>query len=70
MELYASFALEFNFSRFIGYGSSAVVYNATYKPKNVRVAIKMIDLDLFERNQIDELRVNLQQRKRMFHAAS
>jgi hypothetical protein len=23
----------------------------------VRIAIKMIDLDLFERNQIDELRV-------------
>lgn len=25
----------------------------------MRVAIKMIDLDLFERNQIDELRVSL-----------
>lgn len=41
----------------LGYGSSAVVYNAIYKPKNMRIAIKMIDLDLFERNQIDELRV-------------
>ncbi|KAL1920453.1 uncharacterized protein VTP21DRAFT_830 [Calcarisporiella thermophila] len=40
----------------IGYGSSAVVYNAIYKPWNKRVAIKMIDLDMFERNQIDELR--------------
>lgn len=40
-----------------GYGSSAVVYAAIYKPMNKRVAIKMIDLDMFERNQIDELRV-------------
>ncbi|KAG0298049.1 hypothetical protein BGZ96_003317 [Linnemannia gamsii] len=40
----------------IGYGSSAVVYNAYYKPLNRRVAIKVIDLDMFERNQIDELR--------------
>jgi hypothetical protein len=41
----------------IGYGSSAVVYEAVYKPLKKRVAIKMIDLDMFERNQIDELRV-------------
>ncbi|KAL1918481.1 uncharacterized protein VTP21DRAFT_3141 [Calcarisporiella thermophila] len=40
----------------IGFGSSAVVYHAIYKPTNKKVAIKMIDLDLFERNQIDELR--------------
>ncbi|KAI1315417.1 hypothetical protein EDD11_000805 [Mortierella claussenii] len=40
----------------IGYGSSAVVYNAYYKPLNKRVAVKVIDLDMFERNQIDELR--------------
>ncbi|KAF9355544.1 hypothetical protein BGX26_006420 [Mortierella sp. AD094] len=40
----------------IGYGSSAVVYNAYYKPLNRRIAIKVIDLDMFERNQIDELR--------------
>ncbi|KAF9364909.1 hypothetical protein BGX34_012081 [Mortierella sp. NVP85] len=40
----------------IGYGSSAVVYNAYYKPLNKRVAAKVIDLDMFERNQIDELR--------------
>lgn len=40
-----------------GYGSSAVVYIAKYKPLNKNVAIKMIDLDMFERNQIDELRV-------------
>ncbi|KAI9272760.1 kinase-like domain-containing protein [Phascolomyces articulosus] len=40
----------------IGYGSSAVVYSAVYTPLNYRVALKMIDLDMFERNQIDELR--------------
>ncbi|KAI8339727.1 hypothetical protein BC941DRAFT_512068 [Chlamydoabsidia padenii] len=40
----------------IGYGSSAVVYGAHYKPTNRKVAIKVIDLDMFERNQIDELR--------------
>jgi len=44
----------------IGYGSSAVVYIAKYKPLNKNVAIKMIDLDLFERNQIDELRREIQ----------
>ncbi|KAI8880921.1 kinase-like protein [Backusella circina FSU 941] len=47
---------DFEIKNPIGYGSSAVVYNAIFKPKNKRVAIKMIDLDLFERNQIDELR--------------
>jgi hypothetical protein len=36
-----------------------VVYGAIFKPLNKRVAIKMIDLDLFERNQIDELRVSI-----------
>lgn len=40
-----------------GYGSSAIVYSAVYIPFNKRVAIKVIDLDMFERNQIDELRV-------------
>nr|CAG8520582.1 14104_t:CDS:10 [Entrophospora candida] len=41
----------------IGYGASAVVYGALYKPLNKKVAIKTIDLDFFERNQIDEVRV-------------
>lgn len=36
-----------------------MVYLATYKPTKIQVAIKMIDLDQFERNQIDELRVSL-----------
>ncbi|GBC02079.1 hypothetical protein RclHR1_04440009 [Rhizophagus clarus] len=40
----------------IGYGASAIVYGAIYKPLNKKVAVKMIDLDFFERNQIDEVR--------------
>lgn len=40
-----------------GHGSSAIVYIATYKPLDKQVAFKVIDLDMFERNQIDELRV-------------
>jgi hypothetical protein len=48
----------FNCSIFhIGYGASAIVYGAMYKPLNKKVAVKMIDLDFFERNQIDEVRV-------------
>lgn len=44
----------------IGFGSSAIVYEALYLPLQKRVAIKMLDLDMFERNQIDELRKELQ----------
>ncbi|KAI8809933.1 kinase-like domain-containing protein [Cladochytrium replicatum] len=44
----------------IGYGSSATVYIAKCLPMNKNVAIKMIDLDMFERNQIDELRREIQ----------
>ena len=44
----------------IGYGSSAIVYAALYKPLDKMVAIKMIDLDMFERNQIEEIRRELQ----------
>ncbi|KAJ2960390.1 hypothetical protein NQZ79_g4227 [Umbelopsis isabellina] len=47
---------DFEIRKPIGYGSSAVVYSAVYKPLHKRIAIKIIDLDLFERNQIDELR--------------
>jgi hypothetical protein len=42
---------------FQGYGSSAVVYLAKHKITGRQVAVKLIDLDQFERNQIDELRV-------------
>ncbi|CAO3600902.1 unnamed protein product [Absidia cylindrospora] len=47
---------DFELQQPIGYGSSAIVYSAIYKPLNKKVAVKMIDLDMFERNQIDELR--------------
>ncbi|KAI9484217.1 MAG: kinase-like domain-containing protein [Benjaminiella poitrasii] len=47
---------DFELKEPIGYGSSAIVYKAIYKPLNKPMALKMIDLDKFERNQIDELR--------------
>ncbi|CAO3615601.1 unnamed protein product [Mucor fragilis] len=47
---------DFEIKQPIGYGSSAMVYSAVYIPHNKRVAVKVIDLDMFERNQIDELR--------------
>ncbi|KAL0078867.1 kinase-like domain-containing protein [Phycomyces blakesleeanus] len=46
----------FELQSVIGYGSSAIVYSAIHIPLNKRVAVKIIDLDLFERNQIDALR--------------
>ncbi|KAI9279285.1 kinase-like domain-containing protein [Sporodiniella umbellata] len=47
---------DFEINQPIGYGSSATVYSAIYKPHHKKVAIKVINLDRFERNQIDELR--------------
>lgn len=44
----------------IGFGSSAIVHMATYLPLNLQVAVKMIELDHFERNRIDELRKEIQ----------
>lgn len=44
----------------IGFGSSAIVYMANYSPLSTDVAIKMIELDHFERNRIDELRKEIQ----------
>jgi len=44
----------------IGNGSSAVVYVAKYKPSQKTVCLKVIDLDMFERNQIDGLRKEIQ----------
>ncbi|CAG8731158.1 22902_t:CDS:10, partial [Racocetra persica] len=43
----------------IGYGASARVYSAIYKPLSKKVAVKMINLDFFERNQIDERETQL-----------
>ncbi|KAI9005921.1 kinase-like domain-containing protein [Gaertneriomyces semiglobifer] len=59
-EVYSMNVEDYDIGSAIGYGSSAVVYIATYKPLNKPVAIKMIDLDMFERNQIDELRREIQ----------
>ncbi|KAG0910395.1 hypothetical protein G6F33_007928 [Rhizopus arrhizus] len=47
---------DFEINQPIGYGSSATVYSAIHKSHSKKVAIKVIDLDKFERNQIDELR--------------
>ncbi|KAI9353367.1 kinase-like domain-containing protein [Zopfochytrium polystomum] len=57
---YSNTPADYDLGQPIGYGSSAVVYIAKYKPANKRVAIKLIDLDQFERNQIDELRREIQ----------
>ncbi|KAI8343645.1 kinase-like domain-containing protein [Chlamydoabsidia padenii] len=57
MNFYATKSIDdYDLGGIIGYGSSAVVYGAFDTVQNIHVAIKMIDLDLFERNQIDELR--------------
>ncbi|KXN68241.1 kinase-like protein [Conidiobolus coronatus NRRL 28638] len=47
---------DYEFVKIIGYGSSAIVHSAIYKPTNQKVAVKLIDMEMFERNQIDELR--------------
>ncbi|CAG8434122.1 4733_t:CDS:10 [Ambispora gerdemannii] len=52
----------------IGYGSSAIVYNAVYIPLNKKVAVKIIDMDYFERDQIDELRRETQTMSLSKHA--
>ncbi|KAI3638882.1 hypothetical protein MIR68_003380 [Amoeboaphelidium protococcarum] len=51
---------DYQVQKVIGFGSSASVHVAVYKPLNKQVAIKVIELDQFERNQIDELRKELQ----------
>ncbi|RKP08652.1 kinase-like domain-containing protein, partial [Thamnocephalis sphaerospora] len=43
-----------------GYGASAVVHAAIFKLDGRKVAIKIIDLDAFERTQIDQLRREIQ----------
>ena len=51
---------DFELGRLIGFGSSATVHLSAHRPSNQPCAIKLIDLDQFERNQIDELRRELQ----------
>lgn len=55
-EVYSSNPEDFELNDPIGFGSSATVYLGFYKPKNIKLAIKVIDMDMFERNQIEELR--------------
>lgn len=59
-EVYSMTSADYELGTPIGFGSSAIVYIAKYRPLNKNVAIKMIDLDMFERNQIDELRREIQ----------
>lgn len=51
---------DYKLNETIGYGSSAVVHLATFLPRNIQVAIKIIDLDRFEKGQIDTLRKEIQ----------
>jgi hypothetical protein len=54
-----SFQLEdYDMGPCIGQGSSALVFFAKHIPTQTTVSVKVIDLDMFERNQIDELRVS------------
>lgn len=57
---YSMSAGDYRLEQAIGYGSSAVVHLATYLPTGASVAVKIIDLDRFERNQIDTLRREIQ----------
>lgn len=59
-EEYSMNPVDYRLEEPIGYGSSAIVYLATYLPTQSRVAIKIIDLDRFEKNQIDALRREIQ----------
>ncbi|KAJ3134881.1 hypothetical protein HK101_004293 [Irineochytrium annulatum] len=59
-EVYSMLAADYELGVPIGYGSSAIVCIARYRPTGRQVAIKIIDLDMFERNQIDELRREIQ----------
>ena len=58
--IYSLKSEDYELGKIIGFGSSAVVYVANYKPAGKTVSIKSIDLDQFERNQIEELRKELQ----------
>ena len=52
--------IDYQLGAVIGFGSSAIVYMAKYLPLSMDVAVKMIELDHFERNRIDELRKEIQ----------
>lgn len=57
---YSGDANDYEVGPVIGFGSSAMVHSAQYRPTGQRVAIKMVDLDLFEGAQIEDLRREIQ----------
>lgn len=57
---YSMNPMDYRLEEPIGYGSSAIVHLAMYLPTQTQVAIKIIDLDRFEKNQIDVLRREIQ----------
>lgn len=59
--LFSMNPVDYEIGQVIGFGSSAIVYLTRYLPiSDLKVAVKLIDLELFERNQIDELRKEIQ----------
>lgn len=58
--IYSSDMNDYETKNVVGYGATAQVAMAIFKPHNKKVAIKMIDIDKFERNQIDEVRREIQ----------
>ncbi|ORZ39903.1 hypothetical protein BCR44DRAFT_1496113 [Catenaria anguillulae PL171] len=56
----STLADDYDLDAIVGIGSSASVYSALYKPTRRRVAVKVIDLDMFARDQIEELRKETQ----------
>ncbi|KNE62628.1 STE/STE20/FRAY protein kinase [Allomyces macrogynus ATCC 38327] len=59
-EVYSNDMDDYEVHETIGYGASAHVVLAKYKPTGRDLAIKIVDLDRFERCQIDELRKEIQ----------
>ncbi|KNE65680.1 STE/STE20/FRAY protein kinase [Allomyces macrogynus ATCC 38327] len=59
-EVYSNDMDDYEVHETIGYGASAHVVLAKYKPTGHNLAIKIVDLDRFERCQIDELRKEIQ----------
>ncbi|KAI9284603.1 kinase-like domain-containing protein [Umbelopsis sp. AD052] len=57
---YSAQMTDYEIDDLIGYGATASVHLAHYVPRNEKVAIKMVDMDLFAPRQIDELRKELQ----------
>ncbi|KAJ3361291.1 hypothetical protein GGF32_007601 [Allomyces javanicus] len=59
-EVYSNELDDYEILDTIGYGASAHVVLATYRATDAPVALKVVDLDRFERCQIEELRKEIQ----------